>query len=160
MLESNFRPVSWRNVTPPPGRFWGWKGGISWVLHVFKVQSKWEAFRARWPYWWVKQSKQKWRNSKRCRFIFCYNGFVFPSERLFLGSRQKSVMVFFKNGKRERWDNWFWNDCSSFHGKVVFVSNHVNLISFELSLLGGANKDVLLYLILKCCNQWGAEVEP
>lgn len=86
-------------------------------------------------------------------FIFCFNDFFFPSERLFSESHcQESVMVFFHNGRRGRWDNWFWNDFSLFHGKVVFISNHVNLISFELSLLGGDKKEVLLCLILKCCD--------
>lgn len=41
---------------------------------------------------------------------------------------------------------------SSFHRKVFFISNHVSLISFELSLLEHDNKDVLLCLILKCCD--------
>lgn len=45
----------------------------------------------------------------------------------------------------------FFKLFSSFHSKVFFISNHVNIISFEMALWEGADKNVLLCLIfLKC----------
>lgn len=41
----------------------------------------------------------------------------------------------------------FWNNFSLFRSKVVFISKHVNLISFALALWKGEDKNVVLCLI-------------